>query len=66
MTQESIDTMNSIMYAPMDTTDRSLNNLYKILQENCIEELLEENKFSSFFLEFKYIIDNEKKGGDCF
>ena len=49
-----------MMYAPMDPTDRSLENLYRILLDNKIDELRDESKFSNFFVEFKFLIDKEK------
>lgn len=60
MTKEAIETIDSMMYAPMDPTDRSLENLYRILLDNKIDELRDESKFSNFFVEFKFLIDKEK------
>lgn len=61
MTQEAIDLIESIMYAPLDLEDRTMSNLYKIILQNDIEELKDETKFSNFFVEYKYLIDKEQK-----
>lgn len=60
MTKEAIETIDSMMYTQMDPTDRSLENLYRILLDNKIDELRDESKFSNFFVEFKFLIDKEK------
>lgn len=61
MTEEAVNLISSMMYSPMDPTDRSLSNLYKILIENDVDVLKDETKFSNFFTEFLYIIDKEKR-----
>lgn len=61
MTQEAIDIMESIMYAPLDTEDRSLTNLYKLILKYGIDDLKDETTFSNFFIEYKYLIDKEEK-----
>lgn len=60
MSEESKELISSMMYAPMDPEGRSLENLYKILLEYDIDDLKDESKFSSFFTEFKFLIDKEK------
>jgi 5'-3' exonuclease len=60
MTKEAVETIDGLMYAPMDPADRSLENLYRILLDNKIDELRDETKFSNFFVEFKFLIDKEK------
>lgn len=61
MTEEAEILMNNIMYAPLDPEGRSMSNLYRILLENGVDELRDENKFSNFFIEYQYLIDKEKK-----
>ena len=61
MTQEAIELIDSIMYAPLDTEDRTMTNLYKIILKYGIEDLKDETTFSNFFIEYKYLIDKEKK-----
>lgn len=57
MTEEAIEVMDSIMHNTIDPTDRSFKNLYNIIKVNNIEPLYDYNKFSGFFIEFKYYID---------
>lgn len=61
MTDEAIEMIDSIMYAPIDPENRTLSNLYNILLENDVDLLKDETKFSNFFTEFLYLIDKEKK-----
>jgi hypothetical protein len=49
------------MYAPQDPEDRSFGNLYKMINEDNIEELMSETKFSSFFNIFKRLQEKELK-----
>ncbi len=61
MTDEAIEMIENIMYTPIDPEDRTLENLYRILLENDVEDLRDETKFSNFFSEFLYLIDKEKR-----
>lgn len=61
MSKEAKDMIESMMYAPMDTTGRSIENLYSIICNNGIDDLIESSKFSNFFSEFMYLINKEKK-----
>lgn len=61
MTDEAKELIDSIMYAPMDTEGRSIENLYQIILKNDIDDLKDPTKFANFFTEFKYIIDKEQK-----
>ena len=61
MTQESIDLIEGLMYAPLDPEGRNFENLYKILIDNNIDKLRDESKFSNFFVEFRFLIDKEKR-----
>lgn len=61
LTKEAKDLMDSMMYAPMDTDGRSFTNLYNIICDCGIDDLKDENKFSSFFNEFKALVDREIK-----
>jgi 5'-3' exonuclease len=61
MTDEAKDLIASMMYAPMDTEGRSIENLYQIILKNDIDDLKDPTKFANFFTEFKYIIDKEHK-----
>jgi 5'-3' exonuclease len=61
LTNEAKEEMNSTMYAPMDTNDRSFTNLYSMILEDNITELINNDKFSNFFSSFKPLIDKEIK-----
>lgn len=61
MTDEAIERIESQMYAPLDPEGRSMLNLYNIICKNDIDDLKDENKFSSFFTVFQNIIEKEKK-----
>lgn len=61
LTKEAQDELDNIMYAPLDPEGRSLSNLYSIINENEMLELMDETKFGNFFSSFYKLIDNEKK-----
>ena len=61
MTDEAKETLDEIMYAPIDPTDRNMENLYKIIIDNDIDMLKDATVFGNFFSEFMYYIDKEKK-----
>ena len=61
LSEEAKEELENMMYAPMDIEGRSLSTLYQYLKEDDITELLETNKFSTFFATFKPLIDKEVK-----
>lgn len=62
LSDEAEEIMDSMMHASLDEEGRSLSNLYRILvNENGIDEFKDENRFSSFFYEYKLLIDREKR-----
>lgn len=61
MSTEAKELLESIMYAPIDPTDRNMENLYNIIIEYNIDKLKDPTTFGNFFSEFMYIIDKEKK-----
>lgn len=61
LTDEAKEEMDTMMYAPMDPEDRSFGNLYKLINEDKIEDLMGETNFASFFNIFKRIETKEKK-----
>lgn len=61
LTDEAKKVMDDMMYTPLDPEGRSFSNLYSILIKNGIDDLRDENRFSSFFSEFKSLVDREIK-----
>lgn len=61
MSQDSIELMEDLMYVVIDPEGRSMSNLYKMILRDDIDELINENKFSTFFSTFNKSIDKEKK-----
>lgn len=61
LTAECKEEMDSMIHAPLDPTDRSFQNLYRLILEYGIEELMGDTKFASFFRPFKRLEENEKK-----
>ena len=61
LTDEAKEEMDNTMYTPMDIEGRSFSNLYKMIVEDKIEELVGENRFSNFFTTFKMLVDKEIK-----
>jgi hypothetical protein len=53
--------MNDMMYAPQDPEGRSYQNIYKLILEDDITDLLGDNQFSSFFSVFKPLEQKEIK-----
>ena len=47
-------------YAPIDPEGRSFGNIANYVREDDILELLDSNKFSSFFIEFNSLANREK------
>ena len=65
MTDEAKELMESIMYAPMDSEDRSLENLYNIILKYDIDKLKDSTTFGNFFNEYVTIMEKEKKNLPC-
>lgn len=61
MSDEAKELLESIMYAPIDPTDRNMENLYNLILKYDIDMLKDATKFGNFFSEFEYLIDKEKK-----
>lgn len=61
LSDEAKELMDNMIHAPLDPEGRSMTNLYKILNENGIDDLKDESRFSNFFVEYQYLIDREKK-----
>lgn len=61
MSDDAKELLDSIMYAPIDPTDRTMENLYNIIVKYDIDSLKDVTRFGNFFSEFMYLIDKEKK-----
>lgn len=61
MPNEAKEGLSDMMYAPLDPTDRNMENLYGLIVKYGIDELKDSTKFGNFFCEFEYLIDKEKR-----
>lgn len=61
LTEEAKKTMDDELYAVIDTTDRNIKNIYEIVSENKINDILDENKFGNILEPFGRIIMMENK-----
>mgnify|MGYP000578486296 CR=1 FL=1 len=61
LTKEAKEELDALIHAPLDPENRSFKNLYTIIQENDMVDLLDEGKFSNFFSAYHKLIDNEVK-----
>lgn len=61
LSEEAREELDAMRYAPMDPEGRSFQNLYKMIMEDNIEELLSTTKFSGFFNIFKRLEQKERK-----
>lgn len=61
LTKEAKEELNELSYAPLDPEGRDFKNLYQLIVDNDIQDLLDGNAFGTFFSTFSKLIDNEKK-----
>ena len=61
LTEDAEEEIEAISYAPIDPEGRDYKELYKIIIENDMNELLDEKKFSLLFSCFEGLIKKEKK-----
>ena len=61
LTDEAKESMDEESYAPIDITDRSIKNVYEIVTENKINDILDESKFGDILEPFGRIIMQEHK-----
>ena len=59
LTDEAKEDIDNMMYVTQDPSDRSMVNVYKMVEEDDILDLLDHDKFSNFFSSYKPFIDNE-------
>lgn len=61
LTETAKEEMVAMMHVPQDPEGRSFKNLYKLIIDEEITDLMSDTKFSSFFSTFKQLEDREKK-----
>ena len=61
LTDEAKNTMDEECYAPIDTSDRNVKNVYAIFTENHMYNLLNENRFGDILAPFSRIISQENR-----
>lgn len=61
LSHDAIEMMDDIMYVPIDSEGRSMANLYKMIIRDDITEIIDSNRFSTFFSTFNKSIEKEKK-----
>ena len=61
LTKEALEGLNDEMYAPLGDDDRDIKNIYQIISNNGMNDLLDEKKFGSLFGCFERIIKSEKE-----
>ena len=61
LSEQAKEDMDNMMYVPQDPEGRSLTNVYEIIQQIGIMELMGDTKFASFFSPFKRLMDKEKE-----
>lgn len=60
LTDEAKEGLDSELYAPLSNDDRSVENIYQIIAENNMDDLLNEKMFGSLFGMYEKIIVSEK------
>ena len=61
LTEEAIEEMKSISYSPMSPEGRDFKNLYSLIVENEMIDLIKDENFSRLFSPFYKLINEEKK-----
>ena len=60
LTEEAKNGLKEEMYAPLGDDDRNIKNIYQIVKDNGMNDLLDEKKFGSIFGMYERIIKTEK------
>lgn len=61
LTQEAKKDMDDTLYAPIDTNDRSVKNVYSMIYEHGMNSLMDEGKFSDCLSPYSRIIMMEQR-----
>jgi 5'-3' exonuclease len=64
LTESALEELNAMRYAPIDPEGRSFTNVIRYIREDDITELLDDNRFSTFFIEFNSLANREKQRYD--
>ena len=66
LTEEAKKELDDVLYAPMDTSDRDMKNVYRIISENGMNQLTDEGKFGNLFSSYTRIMEMERKRYEFF
>jgi len=61
LTDEALEGLKEELYAPMNIEDRDVKNIYEIIYENEMTDMLEESKFGNLLGPYERIILKEKE-----
>ena len=61
LTNDAIDGLKEEMYAPLGDEDRDIKNVYTIIKENGMNDMIDESKFGALFGMYERIIKMESK-----
>lgn len=61
LTKKAESDIEAMMYAPMEPDDNAFTNLYQMIVNDNIQDLIDPNAFSRFFVPFKELSDREKQ-----
>lgn len=61
LTKEAEKELADVLYSPMDTTDRSVTNVYRIFEKNKMYTVMDEEKFGNLLSPYSRIIMMEQK-----
>lgn len=61
LSEEAKDEIDNTMYMAQDIEGRSFENLFKLINEIGISDLMGDTKFATFFNPFKQLVEKEKK-----
>ena len=60
LTESALEELNGMRYALIDPEGRSFSNIARYVREDDITELLDDKRFSTFFIEFNSLANREK------
>ena len=61
LTKKAESDIEAMMYAPMEPDENAFTNLYQMIVNDNIQDLIDPNAFSRFFVPFKELSDREKQ-----